>query len=54
MIQDFDGCFYVREKEGRIIAGGFEPTAKPLDMKQLPDSFAPLPEDWDQFRNNLT
>lgn len=49
VIRDYDGHFYIRENQGRYLAGGFEPISKPLDLKELPGSFKPLTEDWDQF-----
>lgn len=29
VIRDLDGYIYFRENEGRLLAGGFEPVAKP-------------------------
>ena len=42
----------MREFSGGILAGGFEPVAKPVFHKGIPDKFEfqLLPEDWDQFR----
>ncbi|XP_054719909.1 pyruvate dehydrogenase phosphatase regulatory subunit, mitochondrial-like [Uloborus diversus] len=55
VIRDYDGHFYVREKNGGYLAGGFEPVSKPLDVKETesPSTFKPLPEDWDQFHTLL-
>ncbi|XP_015909112.1 pyruvate dehydrogenase phosphatase regulatory subunit, mitochondrial [Parasteatoda tepidariorum] len=51
VIRDYDGYFYIREKDGCYLAGGFEPISKPLDLKEMesPTAFKSLPEDWDQF-----
>lgn len=56
VIRDFDGYFYIREKNGCYLAGGFEPVSKPLDLKEMESfntSFKPLLEDWDQFHTLL-
>ncbi|KFM67069.1 Pyruvate dehydrogenase phosphatase regulatory subunit, mitochondrial, partial [Stegodyphus mimosarum] len=55
VIRDYDGYFYIREKNGSYLAGGFEPISKPLDLKEMeyPTSFKPLAEDWDQFHTLL-
>ncbi|XP_067144980.1 pyruvate dehydrogenase phosphatase regulatory subunit, mitochondrial isoform X2 [Centruroides vittatus] len=49
VIRDYDGYFYIRENNGRFLAGGFEPVSKPLDPNDIVDPSKPLPEDWDQF-----
>lgn len=49
VIRDYDGYFYIRENNGRFLAGGFEPISKPLDPNDISDPSKPLPEDWDQF-----
>lgn len=51
VIRDYDGYFYLREKNGGYLAGGFEPVSKPIDLKEMesPTILKPLPEDWDQF-----
>jgi len=50
VVRDPDGHIYFRENEGRFLAGGFEPVAKPAYMdKELPDQRAELEEDWDHF-----
>ena len=43
---------FLREWNGGIAAGGFEPKAKPIFQKGIPDKFEfqLLPEDWDHFR----
>lgn len=55
VIRDFDGRVYFREWSGGLMAGGFEPEAKPAFHTQIPDKFEfqLLPEDWDHFRNYL-
>lgn len=51
VIRDYDGYFYIREKDGGYLAGGFEPLSKPIDLLEMESTtFRPLPEDWDQFR----
>ncbi|XP_043289397.1 pyruvate dehydrogenase phosphatase regulatory subunit, mitochondrial [Venturia canescens] len=52
VIRDPDGYIYFRENEGRLIAGGFEPIAKPaFDDGTIPENIAErnLPPDWDHF-----
>ena len=50
VVRDPDGHIYFRENEGRFLAGGFEPKAKPAYMEEeLPDKRAELAEDWDHF-----
>ena len=52
VLRDPDGYTYFKEEVGGLVAGGFEPRAKPwLAPDELPDDFAfrLLPEDWDQF-----
>ncbi|GFR74605.1 pyruvate dehydrogenase phosphatase regulatory subunit, mitochondrial [Elysia marginata] len=52
VIRDFDGYSYFREWSGGILAGGFEPNAKPCFHKGIPDKFEfqLLPDDWDHFQ----
>ena len=50
VVRDPDGYVYFRENEGRFLAGGFEPRAKPAYMEdELPEKRAELSEDWDHF-----
>ncbi|XP_063987636.1 pyruvate dehydrogenase phosphatase regulatory subunit, mitochondrial [Diachasmimorpha longicaudata] len=52
VIRDVDGYVYFRENSGRILAGGFEPMAKPaFEDGKIPENIAErvLPEDWDHF-----
>ena len=50
VVRDPDGYVYFRENEGRFLAGGFEPKAKPAYMDdELPEKRAELVEDWDHF-----
>ncbi|XP_024082203.1 pyruvate dehydrogenase phosphatase regulatory subunit, mitochondrial isoform X2 [Cimex lectularius] len=52
VVRDQDGHIYFRECNGYIIAGGFEPVAKPAYVDGIiPRSQAErrLPEDWDHF-----
>ena len=50
VVRDPDGFVYFRENEGRFLAGGFEPKAKPAYMDdELPEKRAELAEDWDHF-----
>jgi 4-methylaminobutanoate oxidase (formaldehyde-forming) len=47
-LRDPGGYTYYREEVGAILAGFFEPKAKPWGMKGIPDheAFIRLPEDW--------
>ncbi|XP_021921510.1 pyruvate dehydrogenase phosphatase regulatory subunit, mitochondrial isoform X2 [Zootermopsis nevadensis] len=52
VVRDLDGYIYFRENEGCLLAGGFEPVAKPaFEDGTIPESSAEriLPEDWDHF-----
>lgn len=52
VIRDQDGYIYIRENNGRFLAGGFEPVAKPaFEDGKIPASSRErnLPEDWDHF-----
>ena len=52
VIRDPDGHIYFRENEGCVLAGGFEPIAKPaFEDGTLPTSSKSrkLPVDWDHF-----
>ncbi len=52
VIRDLDGHVYMREKGGCILAGGFEPLAKPVfEDGALPISVeeSQLEVDWDHF-----
>ena len=51
ILGDHDGCLYIREEVGGLLAGSFEPDAKPLAVEDLPVgfSFDLLEEDWDHF-----
>ncbi|XP_023287737.1 pyruvate dehydrogenase phosphatase regulatory subunit, mitochondrial isoform X2 [Orussus abietinus] len=52
VVRDLDGYVYFRENDGRILAGGFEPVAKPaFENSVIPESTKErfLPEDWDHF-----
>lgn len=51
-MRDQDGYIYFRENNGKLLAGGFEPVAKPAfeDGKiPLNSKERTLPEDWDHF-----
>lgn len=52
VIRDLDGYIYFRENNGSLLAGGFEPVAKPAFedgtiLESTEERF--LPEDWDHF-----
>ncbi|XP_051163188.1 pyruvate dehydrogenase phosphatase regulatory subunit, mitochondrial [Leptopilina boulardi] len=52
VVRDLDGYIYFRENKGRILAGGFEPVAKPaFENGIIPENAKEryLPEDWDHF-----
>lgn len=52
VLRDPDGYIYVREWNGGILAGGFEPNPVPCFHNGIPDKFEfqLLQEDWDHFR----
>ncbi len=52
VLRDADGHIYLREREGDLVMGGFEPVAKPRPVESIPTSFAfsLFDEDWAQFR----
>ncbi|ELU09314.1 hypothetical protein CAPTEDRAFT_226885 [Capitella teleta] len=52
VIRDYDGYVYLREWSGGLLAGGFEPEAKPVFHEGIPEKFEfqLLPEDWDHFQ----
>lgn len=53
VIQDLDGGIFLREKDSKMIGGGYEPVAKPVEWDH--DEYdrlrqrAELPPDWDHF-----
>jgi len=51
VVHDPDSNIYFRENEGRFLAGGFEPVAKPTFDAELPSSSKSkdLTVDWDHF-----
>jgi 4-methylaminobutanoate oxidase (formaldehyde-forming) len=51
VMRDPDGYIYYKEEVGGLVMGGFEPVAKPWDVKEIPErfEFQLLPEDWDHF-----
>lgn len=52
VVRDYDGLVYFREWSGGLMAGGFEPEAKPVFHTAIPPKFEfqLLPEDWDHFQ----
>ena len=50
-LRDPGGYTYYKEEVGAILAGFFEPNAKPWGMKGIPEdfNFGTLPEDWDHL-----
>jgi len=52
VLRDMDGYIYIREWSGGIMAGGFDPTSKPIFSDGVPSPFEYqlLPEDLDHFR----
>jgi len=56
VMRDPDGYIYYKEEVGGLVMGGFEPVAKPWDVKAIPDNFEfqLLGEDWDQFEILMT
>ncbi|XP_041375941.1 pyruvate dehydrogenase phosphatase regulatory subunit, mitochondrial-like isoform X2 [Gigantopelta aegis] len=51
-IYDYDGMIYIRELNGGLLAGGFEPVAKPVFRREIPKKFEfqLFTEDWDHFQ----
>jgi 4-methylaminobutanoate oxidase (formaldehyde-forming) len=51
VLRDPDGYIYFKEEVGGLVMGGFEPKAKPWDVKRIPDKFEfqLLQEDWKHF-----
>ncbi|CAG9136949.1 unnamed protein product [Plutella xylostella] len=50
VVRDPDGYIYLRERDGCILAGGFEPVAKPVYEEEiLSQASRCVGEDWDQF-----
>ncbi len=56
VMRDPDGYIYYKEEVGGLVMGGFEPVAKPWDVRAIPDDFEfqLLGEDWDQFEILMT
>jgi glycine cleavage system aminomethyltransferase T/glycine/D-amino acid oxidase-like deaminating enzyme len=50
-----DECAYVKEEAGKLLIGFFEPKAKPLPDRKIPDDaeFLTLPDDWDHLAREL-
>ncbi|KAG1684347.1 Pyruvate dehydrogenase phosphatase regulatory subunit, mitochondrial [Nymphon striatum] len=48
VIRDYDGHIYIRVNNGRFLAGGFDPVAKPISWSDVKNS-PYLDEDWDHF-----
>jgi 4-methylaminobutanoate oxidase (formaldehyde-forming) len=51
VMRDPDGYIYYKEEVGGLVMGGFEPVAKPWDVRGIPEGFEfrLLPEDWEHF-----
>lgn len=52
VLRDYDSRIYIREWSGGLMAGGFEPVAKPCFYETgVPENFEfqLLEEDWDHF-----
>lgn len=54
-LSDHDGCLYIRDEVGGVLAGCFEPHARALPLEKLPNEFAfdLLNEDWEHFEPML-
>jgi 4-methylaminobutanoate oxidase (formaldehyde-forming) len=52
VLRDADGHIYLRERDGELVMGGFEPVAKPRPVESIPTTFAfsLFEGDWAQFR----
>ena len=50
-LRDLDGYLYVRQANGALLVGAFEPEGKPIDPQTLPADFAfgELEPDWEHF-----
>lgn len=50
-LRDLDGYLYVRQANGALLVGAFEPDGRPIDPRTLPADFAygELPPDWEHF-----
>ena len=50
-LRDLDGFLYVRQANGALLVGAFEPEGKPIDPQTLPADFAfgELDPDWEHF-----
>jgi heterotetrameric sarcosine oxidase gamma subunit len=50
-LRDLDGYLYVRQANGALLVGAFEPEGRPIDPKALPADFAfgELDPDWEHF-----
>jgi 4-methylaminobutanoate oxidase (formaldehyde-forming) len=50
-LRDLDGYLYVRQANGALLVGAFEPEGKPIDPHRLPADFAygELDPDWEHF-----
>jgi 4-methylaminobutanoate oxidase (formaldehyde-forming) len=50
-LRDLDGYLYVRQANGALLVGAFEPEGKPIDPQTLPADFAfgELEPDWTHF-----
>ncbi len=49
-LRDPGNCIYIKEDAGRLLVGAFEPVAKPIDERDLPDKpFLHLDEDWEHL-----
>ena len=51
VVRDLDQRIYIKEDAGKLVLGGFEVNAKPLDVyaEGMRVPFLELPEDWEQF-----
>ncbi|MDB6088723.1 MAG: dependent oxidoreductase [Gammaproteobacteria bacterium] len=51
ILRDPDGTVYIKQDAGKLLTGCFEPRAKALPVKRLPQDqqFIQLPEDWEHF-----
>ena len=56
VLRDTDGTVYVKEDAGKFVVGCFEPEAKPLSMRALPErfEFGELAEDWEHFEEPMS
>lgn len=50
VLRDLDGQFYIRQEDGRLLVGAFEPDGIPRSPEEIGDTgFARFPDNWEHF-----